>query len=285
MNHTEGYFNGSRSRSIYYQIWTPEVATRALVLLVHGAGEHSNRYRHVASFFTGHGYAVAALDHNGHGKSDGVPGHLLDFDDYLVDLRTLQTRVQEQFPSVPLVLLGHSLGGLITTRYLLQYQQDFLGAILSGPAIKTELEPPRLQMALIKMLAVLWPTLGILQLDAAGVSRDPAVVRDYQDDPLVHHGKMSVRKLRELFAAMHEVQERAGEIRLPMLLLHGGQDTMASPEGSRFLEGALGSEDKTLEIYPELYHEILNEPEKEAVLAKILAWCEMRLPDLASEGS
>lgn len=278
MNHQEGTFTGSRSRSLYFQIWSPQIPPRGLILLAHGAGEHSNRYAHVAAFFVEQGYALAALDHNGHGQSEGVPGHFIAFDDYLEDLRTLQTTFTQRFPGVPLFLLGHSLGGLIATKYLLQYQRDFVGGILSGPAIKTALEPPAIQMAVIKTLAVLWPTLGALQLDAAGVSRDPAVVRDYEQDPLVHHGKMSMRKLRELFAAMKDVQARAGELTLPMLVMHGEQDTMAAPEGSVFLNEALGSTDKTLKLYPQLYHEILNEPEQREVMAFILSWCDARLP-------
>lgn len=279
MNHQEGTFSGSRSRSIYYQIWSPEAPPKALILLAHGAGEHSNRYRHVAAFFTDQGYAIAALDHNGHGKSDGVPGHVIAFEDYLEDLRSLQRHIAAQFPDAPLFLLGHSLGGLIATAYLIRYQNDFVGGILSGPAIKTALEPPAIQMVLIKTLAVLWPTMGALQLDAAGVSRDPEVVQDYKHDPLVHHGKMSVRKLRELFATMKEVQARAPEISVPMLVLHGEQDTMTAPEGSLFLSENLGSADKTLKLYPQLYHEILNEPEQREVMGDILQWCDAHLPE------
>jgi len=277
MKHTEAYLRGSRGRQIYFQTWAPDQAPKGLIFLVHGAGEHSARYHHVASFFTESGYAMAALDHNGHGKSEGVPGHVVAFDDYLEDLRLLQDAVASTYQGVPNFLLGHSLGGLITTKYLLRHQGDFCGAILSGPAIKTELEPPAVQMLLINVLSVLLPKLGILQLDAAGVSRDPAVVRDYVEDPLVHHGKMSVRKLRELFRAMTEVQLRAGEIQLPMLVMHGEQDAMASPAGSKLLDEALGSQDKTLVLYPELYHEILNEPEQQQVMNTMLQWYNERL--------
>ncbi|MFK7975278.1 MAG: lysophospholipase [Halioglobus sp.] len=274
MMHREGTFAGCRGRNIFFQIWSPESSPKALILLAHGAGEHSSRYNHVASFFVARGYAIAALDHNGHGRSEGVPGHVIAFDDYLQDLHTLQNQFLEQFPGLPLFLLGHSLGGLIATQYLLKYQHDFAGGILSGPAIMTALKPPAIQMMLIKTLAIIWPTLGILQLDAAGVSRDPAVVHNYEQDPLVHHGKMSVRKLRELFAAMEDTQARSAEIQVPMLVLHGEQDTMAAPEGSRFLERALGSTDKTVKLYPDLYHEILNEPEQAEVMNDILRWCD-----------
>jgi alpha-beta hydrolase superfamily lysophospholipase len=129
---------------------------------------------------------------------------------------------------------------------------------------------------LIRCLSVLAPRAGALQLDAAGVSRDPAVVADYVSDPLVNHGKMTARMVAELFSGMHRIQAEAGAITLPMLLLHGGADAMAAPEGSRYLYDHIGSVDKTLEIYPGLFHEIFNEPEHEAVFADMLAWCDQR---------
>lgn len=278
MNHTEGHFPGSRGRQIYFQVWSPASAPRGVILLVHGAGEHSARYQHVAAFFTANGYVFAGLDHNGHGRSDGVPGHLVDFEDYSADLRLLQDRVVSEYGGLPLFLLGHSLGGLITCNYLLQHQAEFSGAILSGPAIKAEVEPPPYQMLLIRLLSTLAPKVGVLQLDAAGVSRDPAVVEDYVQDPLVHHGKMSARKIHGLFNTMHKVQDRAGEIQLPMLVMHGQEDSMAAPSGSVVLDQRLGSADKTLVLYPGLYHEILNEPEQQEVMDTMLQWFDAHLP-------
>jgi alpha-beta hydrolase superfamily lysophospholipase len=134
-----------------------------------------------------------------------------------------------------------------------------------------------LQMLVIRLLSALKPGTGVLQLDANGVSRDPAVVEAYVNDPLVFHGKMSARKVAELFKAMRHIQANAGQITLPMLLLHGGEDSMASPEGSRFLHSHISSADKTLKIYPGLYHEIFNEPEQQEVFAEVLAWCDQRL--------
>jgi len=247
------------------------------LLVAHGAGEHSTRYQPLAQFFTGYNYAVAALDHNGHGHSEGTPGHVNSFEHYLLDLGTFHRQVTSRFTGVPMFLLGHSMGGLIGCNYLLQQQGQFVGAILSGPAIKTELQPGALQLLLIQLLAVLVPRLGLLQLDASGVSRDPQEVKKYVEDPLVHHGKMSARMLRELFAGMDVIQAEAARITLPILLLHGGADVMISPEGSRFLHEHISSCDKTLKIYPGLYHEIFNEPEKLEVLADVLNWCEERL--------
>jgi alpha-beta hydrolase superfamily lysophospholipase len=277
LNHSEGKFNGAGERSVYFQCWEPESVPRAVLLVAHGAGEHSARYQPLAQFMTGYGFAVAALDHNGHGYSEGKPGHVNSFDEYLYDLATFHRQVAAQYAGLPMFLFGHSMGGLITSNYLLHHQKEFVGGILSGPAIKTELQPGQGQMLLLRLLALLVPRLGMLKLNADGISRDPEVVRKYIEDPLVFHGKMTARMLRELFAGMSTIQAGAARITLPMLLLHGGADVMTAPEGSRFLYEHIGSSDKTLKIYPGLYHEILNEPERAEVLAHMLEWVETRL--------
>jgi len=277
MNHREGRLAGARGLSIYYQYWEPAATPRAVVLVVHGAGEHSARYAHFAEYLTANGYAVAALDHPNHGHSEGSYGHVDRFDDFLETLKIFHRQVSGDFGDVPQFLLGHSMGGLIGSLYLLQHQDEFVGCILSGPAIKTEIEPPWIQLQLIRLFSTILPKMGALQLDAAGVSRDPAEVEKYVNDPLVNHGKMTARKVAELFKGMNQIQAEAGRITLPMLLLHGGEDPMTAPEGSRFLYDTIGSQDKTLKIYPGLYHEIFNEPEKEAIFEEVLAWCDQHL--------
>jgi alpha-beta hydrolase superfamily lysophospholipase len=277
MKHSDGRFTGTGNRSIYFQYWEPELTPRAVLLVVHGLGEHSTRYQPLAHYFTGNNYAVAALDHNGHGYSEGRPGYVNSFNDYLTDLGLFHRQLAARFTGVPMFLLGHSMGGLIAGNYLLQHQQDFVGGILSGPAIMSDQQPGRVQMGLLRLLALLAPRLGMLKLDAEGVSRDPEVVRQYVEDPLVFHGKLSARLVRELFAGMTAIQAGAPTITLPMLILHGGADVLTAPAGSRFLHEHISSSDKSLTIYPGLYHEIFNEPEHAAVFAQVLEWCDTRL--------
>jgi len=280
MNHSEDRFRGARDRSIYFQCWEPESVPRAVLLVAHGAAEHSARYQPLAQFFTGCEFAVAALDHNGHGYSEGRPGHVSSFNEYLYDLAIFHRQIAARYAGAPMFLFGHSMGGLITSNYLLHHQREFVGGILSGPAIKTDLQPGPLQMLLLRLLALLIPRVGMLKLNANGISRDPEVVRKYIEDPLVFHGRMSARMLRELFAGMNAIQTGAVRIKLPILLLHGGEDVMTAPEGSRFLYEHISSTDKTMKIYPGLYHEILNEPERAEVLAQMLDWIELRLSTL-----
>ena len=273
MKQLQGTFGGARGHLIHYQYWIPETAPRALLLLVHGAGEHCDRYQRLAGFFAAQGYAIAALDHPGHGRSEGRYGHVDRFDDYISTLEIFQRRVTAEFAGLPQILVGHSMGGLISSIYLLQHQQDFCGCVLSGPAIQTVIEPGFFQLSLIRFLPVVAPGAGVLQLDANGVSRDPEVVADYVKDPLINHSKMTARMVAELFAGMRQIQAEANRITLPLLLLHGGEDVMAAPAGSRFLHENVRSSDKTLKIYPGLYHEIFNEPEQETVFADMLDWC------------
>ncbi len=264
-------------RSIYFQYWLPENESRAVLLVVHGAGEHSGRYDRLAEYCVARGYAVAALDHPGHGQSEGRRVHVRRFDDFLAALRRFHERVGADLPGVPQFLLGHSLGGLIASHYLLEHQRDFVGCILSGPAIMTDIEPGLVQSWLIRTLALVYPTAGVLQLDAGGVSRDPAEVERYLGDPLVYNGKLTARLVNELFGAMGQIHTRAADISLPLLLLHGGGDVMTSPEGSRLLHDRVGSEHKSLRIYPGLYHEIFNEPEHMDIFREVLDWCDGQL--------
>lgn len=281
MQHREGRFTAISGQSIYTQVWRPdgpEANAKTLMLLVHGAGEHSGRYVQVAQYFCDRGYVVAGLDHIGHGKSDGKYGFINQFSDYVDTVETYRKKLSQEFPGLPMILLGHSMGGTISAQLLLQQQSSFIGCVLSGAAIKSELEISRLQTWLINFLSRALPNFGMLQLDASGVSRDLAVVEAYRKDPLVYRGKMSARLLAELLYAMSNIQEKAAEIVLPLLTLHGGADVMTAPAGSEFVHAKASSKDRTLKIYPELFHEILNEPERLQVLSEIHSWCEQRLP-------
>ncbi|NND68119.1 MAG: alpha/beta hydrolase [Halioglobus sp.] len=278
MQHTEGFFTGERDTAIYHQYWEPEVAPRALLLVAHGAGEHGARYAQFAQQCTARGYVVAAIDHVGHGRSGGTPGDLVAFADYLHDLNHWRELLLARFPDLPQFLVGHSMGGLVAGRYLLDQQAGFVGAVLSASLVITDDAPGPLLRRIINLLARVFPRLGVHKVDASGVSRDPEVVARYEQDPLNYHGSMGTRMLRELFNAVDELKARAAEITLPLLVLHGAEDRLTSPEGSQLLAELASSADKQLTLYPGLYHEIFNEPEREAVIGDVLNWCDARLP-------
>lgn len=282
MKHADGYLEIRHSKArgssrLYRQSWAPDGDARAVVLLVHGLGEHSSRYTHVAKHLTGRGFAVHTLDHYGHGKSDGQPGYVERFSVFLDGVNALLRNVQDEQPGLPLFLVGHSMGGLIAASLLLEQQDVFRGCVLSGPAMKSDQAPPAIVIALIRLISVLAPTAPLIRLDASGVSRDPDVVNAYMSDPLVHHGKLSARLLSEMSAAMKNTLARAGDVRIPIILMHGDADLLTAPSGSAELHAKAGSKDKTLKLYPGLYHEIFNEPEQDAVLADMSNWLEAHL--------
>ena len=171
------------------------------------------------------------------------------------------------------------MGGLVASLYLQQHQARFSGAVFSGAALVTNPEPGKVQVAILRLLARLFPSLGMLQLDAGGVSRDPAVVSNYVNDPLVYTGKLTASLLVAMFAGMKRSYEGMPRISLPVLILHGEADRLVTPRASKVLQERVGSRDKTLRLYPGLFHEIFNEPERVAIVDELIAWAEKRLPD------
>ncbi len=270
--------NSNNSWQMAYQCWLPDSQAHAVILIVHGLAEHGGRYEYVADFLNANGYAVYAMDHIGHGNSTGKRGQLNRFSQFLDGVSSLKNIIQKEHPELPVFLLGHSMGGLIAANYLLENQSQFSGCILSGPAIVTTDEPPKLLLMINKILSIMVPNFGMLQLDAKGVSRDPAVVQKYIDDPLVFNGKISSRFIAEMFSAMATVRNNAADISLPLLIMHGEADLLTSVEGSKILHAGVASKDKTLRIYPDLYHEIFNEPEKDTILAELQEWILKHLP-------
>ncbi|ALH81751.1 lipase [Sphingopyxis macrogoltabida] len=252
------------------------------MLLAHGYAEHAGRYAHVAKRLTDAGYGVYAIDHWGHGRSDGTPGFVPRFSAFTDGMAELLTLVEVNHGDTPRLLLGHSMGGLIATLFLIERQQAFVAAALSGPAIVSGAPPSRFTVWISRFLSRFLPHLGVLALDANGVSRDPAVVAAYLADPLVYTGKIGARLGKEFMDAMAAAQAGAPKIRLPILLQHGEADSLASTEGSQYLFDHVSSADKTLKIYPRLFHEIYNEPEQDAVLSDLVGWFDAHVSSEAT---
>jgi alpha-beta hydrolase superfamily lysophospholipase len=268
---------GSLNGGILYRHWRAKGLPKAVILLVHGLGEHSGRYQAFAEYFLERGVSVVAPDHLGHGASPGARTHLVEFEDYLRPLDELRDLIAHWYPNIPCFLIGHSLGGLISARFLLDHQSRFAGAALSAAALQAVESPSAFEMFLARLFSRFLPKMGMLQLDATQISRDPAVVHDYLGDPLVHNGKASARLIVELFQSMALVERDREKITLPVLVMHGSDDAMTAHEGSEVFYKAVSSEDKTLKIYQGLYHEIFNEPERLEVLGDLAAWLEARI--------
>lgn len=272
MNHIEGNFKGVRNSNIYYQAWLPEGNVKAVLLIVHGLGEHCGRYMNVVNHFVPLGYAVYGLDHIGHGKSEGQREVVERFDDYTTTLTIYYNMVKGWQTTKPIFLLGHSMGGTIATYYLLDHQADFRGAVISAPGIKVSdsISPATITMG--KILSVIAPKAGVLALDVNSISRDPEVVTAYVNDPLVFHGKTPARLAAEFVKTMQHITAEVDKITLPFIVIQSGQDKIVDPAGAQMLYDKAGSKDKTIKIYEGLYHEVFNEPERARVLKDVETW-------------
>lgn len=277
MEHRDGFFAGVRDSTIYYQCWQPETGCKAVLLVVHGLAEHSGRYMNVVNHFVPLGYAVYGLDHIGHGKSEGTRVYVDRFADYTDTLKRYFDSIRLEHPDKPVFLVGHSLGGLIGALYLLEHQDELAGAVLSGPLVKMSDDLSPVVVFMGKLLSTLTPKAGLMALDAQGVSRDPAVVQAYINDPLVHTGKMTARLAGELVKAVQHVNAEAAKITLPILIVQGSGDKLVNPAGAKLLYDTVSSADKTLKIYEGFYHEVFNEPERAQVLSDVEAWLEQRM--------
>lgn len=270
--HTQGNFTLDGGMDIYWQAWQPEGEPRAVVALSHGLGEHSGRYGHVAAALNAGGYSLYALDLPGHGKSGGRRGHVSAYTGLLDALGRLVARAQDDHPDKRAFLYGHSLGGQIVLNYALRRPAGLGGVIASGPWLRLPFTPPAWKSALGRWLNGLAPALALNnELDRSGLSRDAAVVAAYNADPLVHD-RISVRLYNEGTAAAAYALAHAAELRLPVLLLHGGADRLTDPGGTQLFYERAGSADKTFRRYEDWYHEIHNEPGQAEVFKEITDW-------------
>jgi len=262
-------------RSLFRRSWLPAHPER-LLLLIHGFAEHSGRYEHFGAWFAARGCAVHAFDHQGHGRSQGVRAHVRRFGDFLDDLDAVLGAVRGEHPGLRPQLVGHSMGGLILTAFLCERAPDVASAVTSGAALALSENLSRGRIVTARVLRRLAPRLSLgAGLDPEGLSRDPEVVRAYLEDPLVFR-KMTTSLASELIRAIERTAKSAARVRVPILMLHGEADPICPAAGTRrFFEG-LAVEPRQLQIYPELRHEIFNEPEHLRVFEDVLAWVRAR---------
>jgi alpha-beta hydrolase superfamily lysophospholipase len=258
---------------IFGQFWKTGQTEKGVIALVHGFGEHSSRYEHVAQAFGEKGYSMFAFDHRGHGLSEGQRGHTPSYDHLMGDVDIFLEKVRDIFPDVPVLLYGHSMGGNIVANHLIRRKPEIKGAIITGPFFRTTNPPPAFQIALGKMMNKIWGAFpDKVKLDPNDLSRDKQVVEKYINDPMVHN-KISARMGLTLIANGEYAIEHASEIQLPLIILHGADDNVTACSGSKEFVSRAG-DNVSLVLLPDLYHEIHNEPEKADVLKRIIDWCD-----------
>lgn len=277
VTHSERIFDGTDGVQIVYDVWTPDSQPRGVVILAHGYGEHARRYDHVAARFGAAGLITYALDHRGHGRSSGKRVYLRDISEYTEDFRTLVGIAAADYPDLARIVLGHSMGGAVVFAYGVDHPEDYTAMVLSGPAVAAQDSVSSVTVLAAKLMGRLAPGMPVQDIPAAAVSRDPEVVAAYEADPLVHRGKVPAGIGRALIELGETMPQRASAITAPLLVVHGEGDSLIPVEGSRRLVECVGSRDVHLKVYPELYHEVFNEPEQELVLDDVTAWMESKL--------
>ena len=274
-----GNFKGSDGVTIFFRQFQAE-PERARMVIAHGLGEHSGRYGNVVERILPHGIGIWALDHRGHGRSEGKRGHVLNFSQYANDVRVMVQLIRQDLPQgMKCFLLGHSMGGLIALDFSRRYPNLIDGVIASSPALGMVIEVPRFKKVLGIIMSSVWPGLTMSnELDASKISHDPHVVKAYQDDLLVHD-RVSARFFTEFLAAMETVRQTAATIQTPLLLQVAGDDHLVNSQSSREFFKALTLKDKTIHVYDGMYHEIYNEPrdQRQQVLADLEDWLLSRL--------
>jgi len=276
MEHFELGWQTGDGLVVYAQGWRPEGTPLGVLCLLHGIGEHTGRYAHVAAALCAAGYALVGHDLRGHGRSAGQKGHIPSYEALLDDAARLLAEARACFPGLPLFLYGHSQGGNLALNYALRRRPALAGVVATGPLLRLGFVPPRLKAALGRLLNNLWPTFSLASgLDRTALSRDPRVVEAYARDPLVHD-RISSRFYVAFVDAGRWALDHAPELAVPTLLMHGGADRLASVAASREFAAAAGT-GCTLKVWDGLYHEIHNEPEQARVLAFMLDWLEAQV--------
>ncbi len=269
----EWTWKSSDGLEMYGRQWDPGFPPKAAIALVHGHGEHTRRYDHVAAALADKGYALLGFDLRGHGKSGGPRGHTPSYAALMDDITAFTAQVESRYPGLPRFLYGHSLGGNLVLNYGLRCSSTFRGVIATAPWLELSFQPPASQVRLGRLMNRIAPAFAQnSNLDTKGLSHDQAVVTAYEQDPLVHE-KVSAR----LFVSMYETGlwalEHAAEFPLPLLLMHGAADPITSPKASQEFARRAG-EKVTLKIWDNMYHEIHNEPARAEVFQFMLAWLD-----------
>jgi len=275
----EAKFEGNDGISFYVQGWEPDSQPKAVVVLVHGLGEHTGRYIHVGKALTDAGYVLVGFDLRGHGKSGGARGHFPSLDVVTQDIRQFFQFVSQRYPNLPQFLYGHSLGGLLSLAYAVQNKAALKGVLVTGSALRSALQEQKAKIAMAKILGTLMPAMTIPSgLDATTISRDKVVVDKYVHDPLVHD-KTSLGLGKSALTAIDICFARARDFAYPLLIMHGKADKLTYASGSEDFARLAGEKNKdvTLKIWDGLYHEIHNEPEQAEVFKVMTEWLDKHL--------
>lgn len=272
---TEETFQSAGGLNIFLRSRRPEGKARAVVVICHGVNSHGGQYGWAAEQLVKHGFAVFALDLHGRGKSDGERFYVETVDDYVSDVSGAIKIAKSRYPGLPLFLLGHSAGGVVSATYTLDNQSELTGFICESFAF--QVPAPGFALAAIKGLSHVAPRLPVLKLKNEDFSRDPDAVAALNSDPLIAHEVQPALTVAALVRADERLREEFPKITLPVLIMHGTSDKATVCHGSEFFFETAGSRDKTLKLYEGHYHDLLNDIGREDAIADITSWIDKRL--------
>jgi alpha-beta hydrolase superfamily lysophospholipase len=273
MEQTTGAFQTPDHLNIYTTQWLPDDSPNAVVILIHGISEHSGRYQHVAEALATAGYAVYALDHRGHGKSNGERVQINSNTQFMSDLKIFFDSIHLENNNQNIFLLGHSMGSVIALQFALKYQADLTGIIVTGTGIDVGSTVAPMLRNIANTLYRLMPHAPIAAPISVDIlTSDPQMQQRWRDDTLIHRGWTPISTAKYIIDTGEAIQENASKLQLPILIMHGGDDKLTPVSGSHILHESVGSTDKTLKIWPEMQHEIMNEVDRQQVLAMIIDW-------------
>lgn len=276
MKHSEGSFRGASELELYYQCWRPAEHPRAVIAIVPGLGDHSGRYTNVCGYFLPRGYAIYAFDTRGNGRSPGQRGYVSEWGEFREDLGSFLAFIHDREPRAPLFLLGESLGAVMALEYCLRRPQALSGVICAAPPLGEVGISPFLWM-LAHLLNRVWPRFSVTTgLDNSNLSRDPERGEEFERDPLTHN-RGTARLAIELRRAVEWIHAHAADLGVPLLILHGTADRIASSQGSRDFIGKVRFVDSELREYEGGYHEPYADINKDEVLAYTEQWLERHL--------
>lgn len=272
----EDRFPGAGGLQIFFRAWFPDTLPRAAVVIAHGFNSHGGYYADVARHLAEKELAVYAIDHRGHGNSEGERFFVRDFSEYVDDVGTLIQLVKTRHPGLPVVLLGHSVGGVIACLYAFEHQDELAGLISESFAFR--LHAPHVAISVMRALGHLAPHRRVLALPNEAFSRDPNVVEEMDHDPLIAHEKQPASTMAALARANDRLERELPNLTLPVLILHGTGDKLTRPSGSQFFYEVARSPDKTLKLYAGYAHDLLHDLDRDRVLADLDEWLLARLP-------
>jgi alpha-beta hydrolase superfamily lysophospholipase len=271
----EERIDSTKGVRIHIRSWRPESVPRAVVVICHGVNSHGGQYAWVGEQFAAGGLAAYALDLRGRGKSDGERFYVEDVADYVSDVAGVVSLAKSRNPGVPVFLLGHSAGGVVSSVYVLENQAGLAGFICESFAF--QVPAPGFALAAIKGLSHIAPRLPVLRLKNEDFSRDPKAVEALNNDPLIAQEAQPAITVAALVRADERLREEFPRITLPVLIMHGTDDRATVCHGSEFFYQTAGSSDKTLKLYEGHYHDLLNDIGKEGVMADIKGWMDARI--------